>query len=151
MTLFNALTVAALTAKEQEDLTKFIGTVLIIAAVFLVVAILLQTSKEKGMSSALGGASSSDTYYGKNKGNSRDYILNKLTIVVAIIFALLVLISFVIQKEESFRVGLDDFKGEGQTTVTTTAGSTTDAGTTTEGATTTPATTTGADTTTAAE
>ncbi|MBO5040391.1 MAG: preprotein translocase subunit SecG [Clostridia bacterium] len=123
---------------------KFIGITLIVAAVFLVIAVLLQSGKEKGMSSALGGASS-DTYYGKNKGNSRDYILNKLTIVVAIIFALLVIVSFVIQKDEIFKTDWKDFQ-EGMkdtTTVETTPG-----GSTTAGDTTTPETTTAPDTTT---
>ncbi|MBE6583108.1 MAG: preprotein translocase subunit SecG [Ruminococcaceae bacterium] len=124
---------------------KFIGITLIVAAVFLVIAVLLQSGKEKGMSSALGGASS-DTYYGKNKGNSRDYILNKLTIVVAIIFALLVIVSFVIQKDEVFETGWKDFQ-EGMkdtTTVETTPGESTTAGdTTTPETTTVPDTTTG--------
>jgi len=110
-----------------------------------VIAVLLQSGKEKGMSSALGGASS-DTYYGKNKGNSRDYILNKLTIVVAIIFALLVIVSFVIQKDEVFETGWKDFQ-EGMkdtTTVETTPGESTTAGdTTTPETTTVPDTTTG--------
>lgn len=122
---------------------KFIGITLIVAAVFLIIAVLLQSGKEKGMSSALGGASS-DTYYGKNKGNSRDYILNKLTIVVAIIFALLVIVSFVIQKDEVFETGWKDFQ-EGMkdtTTVETTPGESTTAGDTTTPETTTPADTT---------
>lgn len=126
---------------------KFIGITLIVAAVFLVIAVLLQSSKEKGMSSALSG--SSDTYYGKNKGSSRDYILNKLTIVVAIIFSLLVIVSFVIQKDKLFETGWKDFQ-EGMkdkpTTEVTTDGSTT-AGDTTAGDTTNPDTTTAQDTT----
>ncbi len=125
---------------------KFIGITLIVAAVFLIIAVLLQSGKEKGMSSALGG-SSSDTYYGKNKGNSRDYILNKLTIVVAIIFALLVIVSFVIQKDKVFETDWKDFQDAHKpTTVTTTDANTTD-GSTTAGDTTTPETTTAANTT----
>ena len=129
-------------------MATFIGIVLIVSAVFLIVAVLLQSGKEKGMSSALSG-SSSDTYYGKNKSNSRDYILNKLTIVVAIIFALLVIVSFVIQDDGLFKTGLDDFVNNMKET--TAVETTTGADTTTGSETTTPETTTGADTTTAAE
>ena len=129
-------------------MATFIGIVLIVSAVFLVVAVLLQSGKEKGMSSALSG-SSSDTYYGKNKGNSRDYILNKLTVVVSIIFALLVIVSFVIQDDGLFEIGLDDFVNNMKET--TAVETTTGADTTTGSETTTPETTTGADTTTAAE
>ncbi len=91
-------------------MTTFIGIVLIVAAVFLVVAVLLQSGKDKSLSSAISGSSSSDTYYGKNKSNSRDYILNKLTTVVAIVFALLVLVSFVLQDEGEMKTSYDEFK-----------------------------------------
>ena len=149
MTLKLEYLVKKLTEEMQTEI--FIGVVLIVAALFLVIAVLFQSSKEKGMSGAIGGSSSSDTYYGKNKANSRDYILNKLTVIVSIVFALIVIISFVIQKEKSFQVGYDEFVGAGQTTVTSGSSTTTDGSTTTEGTTTTPETTTGADTTTAAE
>ena len=134
-------------------MTTFIGIVLIVAAVFLIVAILLQSGKEKGMSGAIGGSSSSDTYYGKNKANSRDYILNKLTIVVAIVFAVLVVVSFVIQDDgaHNHTTGKDDFVSDLQgngSSVTTTVGGSTSEGDTTEGATTTPEVSSEADTTT---
>lgn len=127
-------------------MANFIGIVLIVAAVFLVVAVLLQSSKENGMSSALGGGSSADTYYGKNKANSRDYILNKLTVVVSIIFAVLVIVSFVIQDDGIMKTSYNDFVNGMKDKVTTTE--TTTGGSTTSGETTTPETTTGADTTT---
>ncbi len=127
-------------------MATFIGIVLIVAAVFLIVAVLLQSGKEKGMSGAIGGSASSDTYYGKNKANSRDYILNKLTTVVAIVFAVLVIVSFVIQDDGLIETSYQDFiNGMKETT----AAETTTGNTTTSGETTTPETTTGADTTTA--
>ena len=45
-----------------------IGIILIVSALFLVVAVLLQSGKDKGLSGTISG-SASDTYYGKNKGN----------------------------------------------------------------------------------
>ncbi len=75
-----------------------IGIILIISAVFLVIAVLLQAGKDKGLSGAISG-SASDTYYGKNKGNSRDKILSKITTVISVVFVALVLVSFVIQDD----------------------------------------------------
>ena len=75
-----------------------IGIILIVSALFLVVAVLLQSGKDKGLSGTISG-SASDTYYGKNKGNSRDKILSKLTTVISVVFVVLVLVSFVIQDD----------------------------------------------------
>lgn len=75
-----------------------IGIILIISAVFLVIAVLLQAGKDKGLSGAISG-SASDTYYGKNKGSSRDKILSKITTVISVVFVALVLVSFVIQDD----------------------------------------------------
>ena len=47
-----------------------IGVILIVAALFLIVAVLLQSGKDKKLSGAIGGTSS-DTYYGKNKGSDK--------------------------------------------------------------------------------
>ena len=85
-----------------------IGIILIAAALFLVVAVLLQSGKDKNLSSAIGG-SSSDTYYGKNKGSDKDALLNKLTIVVSIVFVALVLVSFILQDDAKAKYEYKDF------------------------------------------
>lgn len=85
-----------------------IGVILIVAAIFLVIAVLLQSGKEKKLSGAIGGTSS-DTYYGKNKGSDKDAILNKLTIVVSIVFVALVLVSFILQDDAKAKYEYEDF------------------------------------------
>lgn len=85
-----------------------IGVILIAAAIFLVIAVLLQSGKEKKLSGAIGGTSS-DTYYGKNKGSDKDAILNKLTIVVSIVFVALVLVSFILQDDAKAKYEYEDF------------------------------------------
>ena len=85
-----------------------IGAILIVAAIFLVVAVLLQSGKDKKLSGAIGGTSS-DTYYGKNKGNSKDALLNKLTVIVSIVFVALVLLSFIIQDDKKMKYEFEDF------------------------------------------
>ena len=61
-----------------------IGGLLLLMAVFLVVAIMLQSGKGKGLSGTITGGAS-DSYFGKNKGKTRDQMLSRLTTVVAIV------------------------------------------------------------------
>jgi len=61
-----------------------------LSALFLVVAVLLQKTKEDGLSSTIVGGST-ETYYGKDKLGSKDKLLYKLTIIVGIVFAVSVL------------------------------------------------------------
>ena len=80
-----------------------IGGLLLLMAVFLVVAIMLQSGKGKGLSGTIAGGSS-DSYFGKNKGKTRDQVLSRLTTVVAIVFVVLVLLLYIFQ---GFEVGGD--------------------------------------------
>ena len=95
-----------------------IGVILIVAAIFLVVAVLLQSGKDKKLSGAIGGTSS-DTYYGKNKGSGKDALLNKLTTIVAIVFTALVLVSFIIQDDNKMKYEFEDFLNNMTATETT--------------------------------
>ena len=47
------------------------GIILMVLAVFLVVAVLMQQGKDKKLSGSIAGGS--ETYYGKGKGNRRDH------------------------------------------------------------------------------
>ncbi|MBQ8146960.1 MAG: preprotein translocase subunit SecG [Clostridia bacterium] len=73
-----------------------LAILLFISAIFLVVAVLLQSGKSKGVSGAITGGSS-ETYFGRNKGKSRDKKLSLLTTIVAIVFVVLALVAFVTQ------------------------------------------------------
>jgi len=72
----------------------FLGILLLLAALFLIVAVLLQNGKSKGTGVITGGA---ETFFGKNKGKSIDKKLSMLTAIVAVVFVLLVIIVFVSQ------------------------------------------------------
>ena len=56
---------------------------LLLAGIFLVVAVLLQRAKGKGLSGAIAGGV--DTFFGKEQGPKVDRLLNRLTIIVAIV------------------------------------------------------------------
>ncbi len=59
----------------------------IIVTVALIAIVLLQTGKDAGLSGTIGG-SSTDTFYGKNKGRTWDGLLEKLTTATAVLFVI---------------------------------------------------------------
>ena len=61
---------------------------LVLAALFLIAVILLQSGKSAGLSESLGGGGGGDTFMSKNKGRSWDKRLAKLTKWVGLGFAL---------------------------------------------------------------
>ena len=61
-----------------------LGSFLMLLAVALIVLVLFQTSKEKGLSGTITG--SAETFFGKSKGNDKDALLSKLTIIVSALF-----------------------------------------------------------------
>lgn len=69
-----------------------LASVLLLAALFLVVAIILQDGKKKGLSGAITGGT--ETFFGKEKGKTVNTFLSKATTVVAIVFAALVLVTY---------------------------------------------------------
>ena len=70
-----------------------LGSLIIVLAAFLVVAVLLQSGKEKGLSgSIVGGA---DTFGGKSKKAKKDALLNRLTTILAIVFAVLAVVLYI--------------------------------------------------------
>ena len=78
-------------------MTTVIGILLIVMAVFLVIAVLMQSSKDHRSGGVVAGGA--ETFFGKTKGKSMDALFNKLTTVIAIIFVLLVVVLYVIQPE----------------------------------------------------
>ena len=72
-----------------------LAIILLVMALFLTVAVLMQRGKSKKLSGAIAGGA--DTFFGKNKGSSFDKMLSKVTTVVAVFFALTVIIVYVMQ------------------------------------------------------
>ena len=66
------------------------GCALILVSVIITVLIMLQKSNDDGLSGAIVGGSA-DTFYGKNKGRTRDAKLAKMTKILAVVFFVLVL------------------------------------------------------------
>ena len=78
-------------------LTYILISLLILTGLFVIVAVLLQQGKSKGGLSGtiVGGA---ETFYGKEKSVQRDKLLSRLTTIASIVFVVLVLVVYCIQK-----------------------------------------------------
>ena len=70
------------------------GIILLVLAVFLVIAVLLQQGKNAGLGAISGG---NESYYGQGKTMTKDKLLSRLTTVVAIVFCVVVLLLFMFQ------------------------------------------------------
>jgi len=79
----------------MSTISIIFGSILLACALFLIIAVLLQDS-QKGLSGAIAGGS--DTYYGKNKGKSKQKKLSKLTAIASIVFVVIALATFVVGK-----------------------------------------------------
>ena len=72
-----------------------IGVLLILVSIFLIVAVLFQSSKNARLSGAIAGGA--ETFFGKAKGKTIDKKLNKFTIIISIVFTIVVLSIYAIQ------------------------------------------------------
>ena len=81
-----------------------IGVILLIAAVFLIVAVLMQNGQQHKVGAIQGGA---ETFFGKTKGSAIDKLLNRLTTIVAIVFCVIVIIMYVFQDDVDYSSVLD--------------------------------------------
>jgi preprotein translocase subunit SecG len=70
-----------------------LGIILLVMALFLVVAVTLQSGKDKNSGVITGGA---ETFFGKSNVTTADKLLNRLTIAVSIIFSLVVIVMYII-------------------------------------------------------
>jgi preprotein translocase subunit SecG len=90
----------------MEILSIIIKICVLVMAVFLVVAVLMQEGKSYGLGAIEGGA---DTFLGKSKGKKVSSKLSKLTSIVAIVFVVIVVaLGVVANKEISNKIEPDD-------------------------------------------
>ena len=84
-----------------------LGAILLVAALFLIVAVLMQNSKSHKLSGTIAGGA--ETFFGKSKGADVNKKLNTATIIVAIIFVVLVAVMYIIQPEIDYSaIGTDE-------------------------------------------
>ena len=64
--------------------------IFILVCIFLTIVVLMQESKQNGLSGAISGAA--DTYWGKNKGRSMECKLVTISKVLAVFFVVIAII-----------------------------------------------------------
>ena len=97
-----------------------IGTILILAALFLIGAVLMQSGKAHNLSGTIAGGA--ETFFGKSKASTIDKKLSRATTIVSIVFVILVLVFYVSQNAilglDRPAVSADADSAAGQTVVT---------------------------------
>ena len=78
----------------MEVLITILCSVMIALAIFLVIAVLMQSGKDSNLSGTIAGGA--ETFFGKTKGKTIDRVLSKATTIVSIIFVILVLVVYVL-------------------------------------------------------
>ncbi len=71
-----------------------LGILLLVMAVFLVIAVLMQSGKDKKLSGAIAGGA--ETFFGKGKGTKADKVLPLLTTIVSIVFVVVVILMYIV-------------------------------------------------------
>ena len=83
-----------------------LGIILLVSALFLIVAVLMQQDKQKGLSGTISGGA--DTFFGKNKGKTNEKKLSMATMIVAIVFVVVVVAMYAIQPDVNFNATIPD-------------------------------------------
>ena len=79
----------------METLNTVFSIIQVVLAVAVIILIALQKSKQGGLSGAITGGS--ETFFGKNKGNTLDAKLNKMTVIITIVLCVLTLVLNIIK------------------------------------------------------
>ena len=74
----------------MSALDYVVGVVFIIVCAALVVLVLAQEGKNQGLGAIQGTVD--NTYWGKNKGRSREGILKKVTILLSVLFIVIAIV-----------------------------------------------------------
>ena len=82
--------------------------ILLLSAVFIIVAVIFQKSADEGLSGTIAGGN--ETFYGKEKSAHTDKLWFRLTLIVSIVFVVAVLLAYVIQPDYDSSAALDDWK-----------------------------------------
>ena len=81
---------------------------LLICAIFIIVAVIFQKSADEGLSSTIAGGN--ETFYGKEKSATADQLWFRWTLVASIVFVVATLLVYVIQPDYDAAPALDAWK-----------------------------------------
>ena len=114
-------------------MTIALSIVLVIMAIVIVGLVLMQSGKSHGLSGTIAGGA--ETFFGKDKAKGADKLLNKITTILVIVFALILIVLYLVQPDyESVQTpdlgfGNSQYRDEDVLTDTDTSAATSDAAT----------------------
>lgn len=76
-------------------LAYILGSILMVVSVLLVVLVLFQNSKKRGLSGAIGGTTG-DSYFGKNQGQTKEKKLSRYTTIACAVFAVVAIAAYIV-------------------------------------------------------
>lgn len=80
----------------MSPLQIILGAILLLASIFLTVVVMLQDKAKRGLSGAIAGGSDSNSYLGKSGAADKGKLLSRITMIVAIVFAVVVVIAYLL-------------------------------------------------------
>ncbi len=101
------------------------GIILLVAALFLIVAVLMQQGKSHNLSGAIAGGA--ETFFGKEKAKAANKGLSIATSIIAVVFVVIVLGFYVTQTTSDYASLGAYFRGEKTEAVDTGSSDTTEA------------------------
>ena len=72
-----------------------LGIVMIVLTLVIALAVLLQSSKDKRLSSSISGSGMAETFFGKGKAKAADKIATYVTIIGGILFVILDVVLYI--------------------------------------------------------
>ena len=85
----------------MDALNLVLIILMLVAGLFLVIAVLMQHGKSHGLSGTIAGGA--ETFFGKDTGSKVDKMLNKFTTIVGIVFVVLVLLVYFVQPDYEYK------------------------------------------------
>ncbi|MBR2930165.1 MAG: preprotein translocase subunit SecG [Clostridia bacterium] len=82
--------------------------VLLLAALFIIVAVIFQKSSDEGLSGTIAGGN--DSYLNKEKAPGAERVWFKWTLVISVVFAVAVLAAYIIQPDYTMDLAPDYWK-----------------------------------------
>ena len=86
---------SAITREAREVIANVLIILMTVLSLSIVVIVLMQEGETGGVSAISGG--SSDTFYGKNKGRSKEQILKRITLILGAVMLVISVVFFLIK------------------------------------------------------
>ena len=89
------LFIGAISKNARDVLTTVLIILMALMSLAIIVIVMMQEGESGGVSAISGG--SSDTFYGKNKGRSKEEILKRVTLILGAVMLVVSVVFFVVK------------------------------------------------------